>query len=238
MTLRTGDLNDLIYHIFEIDSYKSKMGSDEDIITLSFSLKTQESADDLSNFIEKGYNFVLDTDATPGQQSDGTYKVFVEMERTSSAVEDILKLINDVEKLTNIEEFKFRYYKGWKSKPATEENLESSVPTDPREYKMISNGENLDNYKNFFNKSFVESVELRDDELTIKKAYADPIRFAVLDFGNKTEILEGIEDSFDINSYPEILFLTKYIGDYNISKYGNTLVFENNNKLLTLKRIT
>ena len=40
-----------------------------------------------------------------------------------------------------------------------------------------------------------------------------------------------------LNAYPEILFLTKYIGDYNISKYGDKLVFENEDKALVLKRI-
>ena len=39
MTLRQGDLRDLVYHIMEIDSFKSKMGSDEDIVTISFSTK-------------------------------------------------------------------------------------------------------------------------------------------------------------------------------------------------------
>ena len=32
MTLRTGDLKDLVDSVVEIDSYKSKMGSDNDII--------------------------------------------------------------------------------------------------------------------------------------------------------------------------------------------------------------
>jgi hypothetical protein len=40
-----------------------------------------------------------------------------------------------------------------------------------------------------------------------------------------------------MKSYPEILFLTKYFGDYNISKYGDNFVFENQGKGLVLKRI-
>ena len=35
----------------------------------------------------------------------------------------------------------------------------------------------------------------------------------------------------------EIIFLTKYIGDYNITKYGNKLTFENNEQTLVLERI-
>ena len=39
MGLRLGDLKDNVDHIFEIDSFKSKMGTDADIVTLSFSVK-------------------------------------------------------------------------------------------------------------------------------------------------------------------------------------------------------
>jgi hypothetical protein len=40
-----------------------------------------------------------------------------------------------------------------------------------------------------------------------------------------------------MESYAEMLYLTKYLGDYNISKYGDKLVFENKDKALVLKRI-
>ena len=46
-----------------------------------------------------------------------------------------------------------------------------------------------------------------------------------------------LNEVFNVNAYPEMLFLTKYIGDYNISKYGDKLVFENEDKALVLKRI-
>ena len=79
MGLQAKDLRSLVYDIFEIDSFKSKMGEDKDIVVLSFSVKSQEPANDLMNFLEKGYPFVLDADVTSGEQPDGTYKVFVEM---------------------------------------------------------------------------------------------------------------------------------------------------------------
>ena len=52
MGLRIGDLKDCIDHIFEIDSFKSKMGEDKDIVTLSFSLNEKHAADDLMNFMD------------------------------------------------------------------------------------------------------------------------------------------------------------------------------------------
>ena len=64
MGLQTGDLKELIYDVFEVDSFKSKMGDDKNIVVMSFSARTKESANDLMNFIEKGYPFVLDADVT------------------------------------------------------------------------------------------------------------------------------------------------------------------------------
>ena len=46
MGLREHDLKDCIENIFEIDSYKSKMGDDKDICVLSFSAITEQSAKD------------------------------------------------------------------------------------------------------------------------------------------------------------------------------------------------
>ena len=74
MGLQKADLRDMVDHIFEIDSFKSKMGEDNNIVTISFSTKTNETAKDLVEFLEKGYSFILDADATPGEQKDGTYK--------------------------------------------------------------------------------------------------------------------------------------------------------------------
>lgn len=237
MTLKHGDLRDLVYHILEIDSFKSKMGSDEEIVTLSFSAKTKEAADDLANFFEKGYDFVLDADATPGEQSDGTYKVFVEIERSEEVPAQIMELINGVENLTKLNNFKFRYYKNWRSQPLEEPELESTIPLDSENYGIKVNESNLSNYRNFFNKSFLDSVKMYGNVLRIKKAYADPVYFEFIDFGDRTEILSQLNESFNTDSWSEILFLTKYIGDYAITKYGDNLVMENNGSAVVLKRI-
>ena len=62
MGLRAGDLHDLVKPVFEVDSYKSKMGNDENIVVVSFGVMEQQAAKDLVDFIEKGYNFVLDAE--------------------------------------------------------------------------------------------------------------------------------------------------------------------------------
>jgi hypothetical protein len=238
MGLRAEDLKDLVGSIFEIDSYASKMGDDKNIVTLSFSLNDKAAADDLSNFLEKGYEFILDSDVTAGEQSDGSYKVFVELERNSGVADQIFEIVDGVQKLSGRDEFKFRYYKGWRSHPASIENLQELVPNDPDKYGITMQENSLNNYKEFFNRSYIDDIVLEENRLTIKKKYADPLVFEFVDFGNVLDILKTIPGKFDLmESYPEILFLTKYIGDYNISKYGDTLVFENEGKALVVKRI-
>jgi len=235
--LRNEDLKDLMDHIFEIDSYASKMGEDEDIVTLSFSMVTKESADDLVNFIEKGYSFVLDADATPGEQSDGTYKVFVEIERNKQVPEQIMEIMDGVSKITGKDDFKFRYYKSFRSMPISLDTLQETIPADAESYGIKRQESGLDNYKTFFNNSYLESIDMHDDILTIRKKYADPLSFKFVDFGDKRKIANELQESFNINAYPEILFLTKYIGDYNISKYGEDLLLEHAEKILVVRRI-
>ena len=41
----------------------------------------------------------------------------------------------------------------------------------------------------------------------------------------------------NFNSFAEIIFLTKYLGDYNISKYGDKILIENNGyTVVTLRK--
>ena len=237
MTLQANSLRNLVDRIVEIDSFKSKMGADDSIITLAFKVKTEESAKDLAGFIERGYPFVLDADKTSGEQADGLYRVFVEMERNRDAPEHIMELIDGVGKLSQIDDMKYRYYKNFRSMPISQESLEETLPVTSDDYSSRVTESNLENYKNFFSRSFLDEVEMHDDILTIKKPYADPVQFKFINFGPTEETLNSISESFNPNDFAEIIFLSKYIGDYNITKYGNKLTFENENKVLVVERI-
>lgn len=239
MSLRENDLQDLVYRVFEVDAYKSKMGNDSDIVVLSFTVNEEAPARDLVNFIEKGYSFVLDADVSSGEQFDGMYRVFVELERNSSVPEQIMEIMNGVGKLSGRTDWKYRYYKSFKSMPLNIESLQEQIPLDALAYTTTVTESNMNNFKNFFNKSYLEEVNLTaEEDLIIKKAYADPVEFKIKNFGTSTQVLESIKDKINMNDYAEILFLTKYIGDYNITKFGNrTLTLENKGHMLVVERI-
>lgn len=238
MGLRNGDLESLVDNVFEIDSFASKMGEDKNIITISFSVANKEPADDLSKFLEGGYTFILDSDVTAGEQHDGTYKVFVEIERNNDANENIMEIIDGISHLTSIKDWRFRYYKSFQGHDLSIDSLNEHVPTDPDNYGIKVQESNLNNYKNFFNKSYVDEVFMENDTINIKKPYADPLKFKYINFGDTHQVINNIKESFNTNDFAEIIFLSKYIGDYNITKYGNKFTLDNSGHTLVVERIT
>lgn len=238
MGYKAGDLKDLVEPVFEVDTYASKLGNDEDIVVVSFSVKEEHAAKDLVDFIEKGYDFVLDADSTTGEIDTGMYKVFVEIERGRHINTQIMEMLDGVGKISEMNNFKFRYHKSFRRKDASEQTLGETIPIDSASYLSSINESSMDNYKLFFNKSYVENIEVFGDNLVIKKAFADPVGFTIKDFGEIETVNESIEQKINVSDYAEILFLTKYIGDYNIMKFGTkTLTFENQGHTLVVERI-
>jgi hypothetical protein len=54
-------------------------------LLISFFVRDQQAAKDLMMWFEKGYDFVLDADRSPGEIRPGRYLVYVEMRRRSTA---------------------------------------------------------------------------------------------------------------------------------------------------------
>ena len=46
-----------------------------------------------------------------------------------------------------------------------------------------------------------------------------------------------INETINMDHMSEVIWLTKYLGDYNINKYGKDLVLQNEGYVLKLRRI-
>ena len=204
-SLEIGDLKRLVKSELHIDEYKSKMGEDKDVCVVSFKVSGKEPGNDIVSFLEKGYPFVLDADVTSGEQTDGTYKVFVEIERMKDVPTQIIEMLDGVGKLASIDKFKFRYYKSFKSQDAGMEALGETIPLDKADYEIKVNESNMDNYKNFFNKSYINSIDLVDNRIKFTKIWTEPLTYNVLNFGKTIEINETITEKYDVNSFPEVI---------------------------------
>ena len=62
-----------------VDEFTSKMGEDDDIIVVSFFVRDPNAAKDLMNWFEKGYDFVIDADRSPGEIKPNRFLVYVEI---------------------------------------------------------------------------------------------------------------------------------------------------------------
>jgi hypothetical protein len=135
--LEYGDLKRLIHPELHIDEYKSKMGGDEDICVLSFKVAGKEPAADLVDFIEKGYDWVLDADVSAGEKEDGDYLVFVEISRDPNLPERIVNLLTDTVNLTDqaLEDWRVRYHKSRDNIELTIDALNSNIPLTPEKYR-------------------------------------------------------------------------------------------------------
>jgi hypothetical protein len=237
-SLRANDLRHLVKHVFEIDSYKSKIGDDEDIVTLSFTVTGEDVAQDLEHFIEMGYDFVLDADVSPGELEDGKYRVYVEIERSRHIGKQIRELLNGIEMLTGEDEMRFRWYKSFKSQLATEENLSLTIPKDPAAYTSATERSGLDNFSNFFGNSYADEINVVDESINFKRVYGDKVKFNIVASGPKRALYAALNGPIILEgkAIAEVMFLTKYIGNYNITKIGNSFIFENGDWAVALER--
>lgn len=118
-----------------IDEFDSQIGENSDIITLNFIVDGEDVGSDLVDWFERGYDWVIDSDISPGEVLDKKWYVFVEMNRTTTAPKRILELIDDLETLTAIPQESWEVKINGEKMPATLDNLKSNLILKPTEYK-------------------------------------------------------------------------------------------------------
>ena len=150
MTVKYGEMINLINAVVSIDQYKPKIGEASETVVMAFEVDVQQAAGDLSNLIETDVVESLDVDVSQGPNNRGKHMVFVEFTRDSSLHENIKNILKVVANVTTITEWKFEYYKGEEVKDLNEENLKDSVIDNPQEYVLKyaqPKNENLDRVK-------------------------------------------------------------------------------------------
>lgn len=139
-SFEVGDLKLVLEPKLHIDEFCSQIGKDNEIIVISFLVNDKEAATDIVDFLEKGYDFILDADVSASEVKPGSYLVFVELLRRNRVVHQIFKIISDLQAASglNIEDWKFRYVTdNDKYYPLTKEALKAHVPLSPRAYKDV-----------------------------------------------------------------------------------------------------
>lgn len=234
--LRTHDLQELIHPVFEVDTYRSKMGEDQDVCVLSFTAKDRGPARDMMEFVEKGYGFVLDADISAGENEQGEYTVFVELSRSPRLAEQIKDLTYGIEKLTGVNEWQFKYHKGTDLHSASRDTLEDIIPSTPSMYEQMLHETKVESVKQFFNKTLMDDLSIDGDVITIHKPFDQKIQMRWLSEDDVQAVAEGAE-SLDQDAMSEIFWLTKVLGNYDINKFQDKFLFTNDKQTMLLQRI-
>lgn len=129
------DMEGLLKPTIHVDEFSSKMGDDDDIIVVSFFVRDPQAAKDLMAWFEKGYDFVLDADKSPGEIKPNRYLVYVEIRRRSSAAANVEQLLQDLNTLTEFGPDDWTMHYKDQEMPFTREAFESVVPLSPRAYR-------------------------------------------------------------------------------------------------------
>jgi hypothetical protein len=237
--LRKGDLQGFVDTTFTIDQYTSKMGQDSDVLVLGFKVNDKHPAIDLMEFIEKGYPFVLDADMSSGEEKDGKYQVFVEIQRTKHLPGQIRDLLSGVGQLVDSVDWRYRYHKGGKSKAFSEQSILEDIPLSQEDYKnkMLEIKGNA--IKEFFDKTPFDSVKIDENHnVTISKPFSGSVNLELLAMGPYQDIQDSLQGAIQLDeaSQSQVNFLEKYLGPYEIHKINDKFLVRNGDTALVFKK--
>ena len=237
--LRRGDLQGFVDTTFTIDQYTSKMGQDSDVLVLGFKVNDKYPAVDLMEFIEKGYPFVLDADMSSGEEKDGKYQVFVEIQRTKHLPGQIRDLLSGVGQLIDSVDWRYRYHKGGKSRAFSEQAIQEDIPLSEEDYKNKMLEIKGDTIKEFFNRTPFDSVKIdENNSVTISKPFSGSVNLELLAMGPYAAIESSLQGAIQLDetSQSQVNFLEKYLGAYEIHKINDKFLVRNGDTAIVFKK--
>ena len=133
--LQYKDLEGIMKSTVHIDEFASKMGDDDDIVVVSFFVRDLQAAKDLVGWFEKGYDFVLDADRSPGEIKPSRYLVYVELRRRPNVAKQVGTLIDDLSTLTEFDDKDWTMHYDGRTQPWSVEAMAKTVPMTPADYR-------------------------------------------------------------------------------------------------------
>jgi len=236
--LRSGDLKEFVNDVFTVDQYRSKMGEDRDIVVLGFRVREKHPAMDLVEFIEKGYTFILDADMSAGEEHDGQYQVFVELERTPKLPGQLQNLLGGISQLTDCYDWRFRYQKNPSSVPFNEESISEHIPTTKEDYDNRIMEIKKSDVQGFFDQGTTQIALEADNTITFSKPFAGDLDAKFISIGDYNDVKETVPGflSLDESSHSQVTFLNKYLGNYEINKIGNKFLIKNGDRAVVIEK--
>lgn len=165
------DYHDMVGYVtpvLGIDEFESRIGDDSEIIVLNFIVSGSKVGENLVDWLERGYDWIIDAEISPGEVLDKKYYVFAEINRTSNAPRRIMEVLDDLNTLTDIKKDGWKIKIDGKKYPASEEIIKEKITLSSSEYKNNKEGE-LNEWREIAGLPTVKTYEIDDDILNLQR---------------------------------------------------------------------
>jgi hypothetical protein len=167
------DFENQIEPRISIDEYAATMGKDSEIVTVGFTVNSEEVGNDLVDWLERGYTFVLDAQVSEGELPNGKYLVFVELSRRTKTPERIIEMLDDLKTLTGLEVKDWTVQIDDEDYDASEDILKQKITLSPKDYRDIEEqDEELNEMRTIANLPVTKNQSKIDSELRDFKTIA------------------------------------------------------------------
>ena len=167
------DLEGIVDPKVSVDEYSAQMGKDSDIVTVAFTVSNKQAGEDLSDWFERGYDWVLDAQVSDGEVSPGKYLVFVEFYRRNSVPAKIIEMLDDLKTLTDRDTSEYKIKVDGKLYSPKEELLKEVIVTSPHQYKVeVEEEDELNEMRTVAGLDTVKLHEEQDEDIRALKAIA------------------------------------------------------------------
>jgi len=209
MGLKINDLKDTIISRLSIDEFEPKTGKIEDIVVLGIRVTDSPAGKDLYDYLGSSYIESRDIEVSPNPNDENYFFVFVELNRDSEVLENIRRLILDVENVSGKLSWTATTHLTDEYFPLHSDELAQFVITEPSEYVTkdekqqqeaeaihMEQQERNKNIRDFFVESALSNVQLEGDTLELTRGKIR-VELEVVNFGSSKETMKksGINES-------------------------------------------
>ena len=232
MSLKEGDLKNVVLKKLSIDEFEPKTGDAKDVLVLGFQVTESNVGEDLYGFLNGAVVEVRDIEVSPNPNDEGYYMVFVEMDRKEGVVENIKTLIRDTERLAGKLAWEAKTYLNDDYLPLSEDDIYEYIITDPANYVTREEFETqraarMEEQKRLEEEAAAEAAALdrsnqileflKDSNLLqaginegrlVLQDSRNALALEIVDFGNSKEVMSnhGIHESAIKFDFDKVLF--------------------------------
>lgn len=134
MGLRAGDLQDTMLKRISIDEYEPKTGDSKDVMTVGFYVNENSAGMDLYHYISSSVFEIRDIEVSPNPNEDNYFMVFVEMDRNEDSLDNLRKLVRDVENVSGKLNWTASSHLTEEQFPLFGEEIQNYIFLNPEEY--------------------------------------------------------------------------------------------------------